>query len=108
MTIVEQQYGAEVVTTKGRVYVFDAIECMVNFSQENTDMKFAHLLVNHYTDPGNLNDATTSTFLISKALPSPMGAFLNGLPTKEQAVSLQADKGGKIYSWNELIEKLTR
>jgi copper chaperone NosL len=108
MTIVELQYGAEVVTTKGRVYVFDAIECMVHFTQENSDMKYAHVLVNHYTNPGVLNDATKSTYLISEALPSPMGAFLNALPGTDEAATLQSDKGGEIYSWDELIEKLTR
>jgi copper chaperone NosL len=108
MTIVEQQYGSEAVTTKGRVYVFDAIECMVHFTQVNNEMMFAHLLVNHYTDPGTLNDATESTYLISEALPSPMGAFLNALPNTNKAVALQLEKGGEVYSWNELKQKLSR
>ena len=106
MTIVDAQYGAEAVTTKGRVYVFDAIECMVHFTQEKSDVKYAHLLVNHYTEPGVLNSATESSYLISKALPSPMGAFLSALPNMEEAETLRSSKGGEVYSWSELIKKL--
>ena len=106
MTVVDAQYGAEAVTTKGRVYVFDAIECMVHFTQEYTEVKYAHLLVNHYTDPGVLHDATQSGFLISEALPSPMGAFLNALPNIEKAEVLRSEKGGDVYSWEELKKKL--
>jgi copper chaperone NosL len=106
MTIVDAQYGAEAVTTKGRTHVFDAIECMVHFTQENTDAEYAQLLVNHYTDPGVLHDATTSGFLISEALPSPMGAFLSALPSIEKAEDLRSAKGGDVYNWNELLKKL--
>ena len=106
MTIVDAQYGAEVVSTKGRVYVFDAIECMVHYTHENADVEYAHLLVNHYTDPGALHDATVSGFLISEALPSPMGAFLNALPNIEEAETLRSVKGGEVYSWEELKKKL--
>ena len=93
MTIVDAQYGAEAVTTKGRVHVFDAVECMVHFTNENTDVEYAHLLVNHYTDPGALNDATKSGFLISEALPSPMGAFGNG--TSAQPTLVRQEIGRK-------------
>jgi len=106
MTIVDAQYGAEAVTTKGRVYVFDAIECMVHFTHEKSDIQYAHLLVNHYTEPGVLNDATVSGYLISEALPSPMGAFLNALPNMEKAEALRSEKGGEVYSWEELKKKL--
>lgn len=106
MTVVDAQYGAEVVTTKGRVYVFDAIECMVHFTQEKTDIEYAHVLVNHYTEPGVLNDAKESGYLICEALPSPMGAFLNALPTMEEAKTLRDSKGGEVYNWDELKKKL--
>ena len=30
MTIVDPRYGAELVTTKGKVYKYDAVECLIN------------------------------------------------------------------------------
>jgi copper chaperone NosL len=34
MTIAEPNYGAELITEKGRVYKYDAAECMVNQLKE--------------------------------------------------------------------------
>lgn len=102
MTIVDNQHAAEAVTEKGKVYKFDAIECMVNFILNNTDKKMAILLVNPYTQPGDLIPVDESTFLISKSMPSPMGAFLSAFPSTVQAEEMRAEKGGALYNWEEL------
>lgn len=34
MTIVDKQHAAQVVTKKGKAYSFDAIECMVHYSEK--------------------------------------------------------------------------
>lgn len=102
MTIVDKQHAAESVTDKGKVYKFDAIECMVNFSAQEKEMKFAYTLVNTYTEPGELRAASESTFLISKNLPSPMGAYLSAFPNRETAEAMQKEKGGDLYDWISL------
>ena len=106
MTIVDQQHAAQAVTDKGKIYVFDAIECMVHFSRDNSEQQYAHLLVNHYTNPKALHAAESSTFLISEALPSPMGAYLNALPDAAKAEELSSELGGEVYNWNELMSEL--
>ena len=55
------------------------------------------------TSGGELIDATKATFIISKNLPSPMGGFLSGVSSKEEAETLQKEKEGTLYSWNELL-----
>lgn len=102
MTIVDRQHAAEVVTHKGRVYKFDAVECMVNYVQREGEEQFAFLLVNDYADPGELIDARGSTFLISRAVPSPMGAFLSAFEQAEAARAVAEAKGGTLYDWTEL------
>jgi len=102
MTIVDQQHAAEVVTEKGRVYTFDAIECMVNYVQKEGEDQFAFLLVNDYTQPGELIDARSSTFLISEAIPSPMGAFLSAFEQQGAARNIAEAKDGTLYNWTEL------
>lgn len=103
MTIVDNQHAAEAVTAKGKVYKFDAIECMVNYTLKNADTEMAFLLVNPYTRPGELIPAGGSTFLISKNLPSPMGAFLSAFPSAGEARAMQAEKGGTLYDWEDLV-----
>ena len=61
MTIVDKQHASELVTTKGKVYKFDAIECMINFKSENPSKDFELELVNDYKNPGQLIDATFAT-----------------------------------------------
>jgi copper chaperone NosL len=103
MTIVDKVHAAEVVTQKGKVYKFDASECMINFMDEFDTATIKLYLSNNYTEPETLIDATKATFLISKNVPSPMGGFLSAFKNKADALKVQGDKGGNIYSWDELL-----
>lgn len=102
MNIVDAQHGAELVTSKGKVYKFDAIECLIGYSKEKKDTQYAFELVNDYSSPKELIDAKQSTFLISKNLSSPMGANLTAFGNKQNAEEMLGAKGGKLFSWTEL------
>ncbi|SHH03455.1 nitrous oxide reductase accessory protein NosL [Flagellimonas flava] len=106
MTIVDKQHAAQIVTKKGKAYKFDAIECMVNYRNEMDPESVALYLNNHYTQPGELIDATASVFLISEGIPSPMGAFLTAFATQEEAAIEHNKHGGTLYSWEELLVEL--
>ncbi|WP_460219649.1 nitrous oxide reductase accessory protein NosL [Psychroserpens sp. MEBiC05023] len=103
MTIVDKVHAAEIVTKKGKVYKFDATECMINFMNEFDTSEIALYLSNDYTTPEILIDATKATFLISENIPSPMGAFLSAFEHQVDAQQAQSEKGGDLYSWNELL-----
>ncbi len=106
MGIVKKTHAAQLVTTKGKQYKYDAIECMIDHKHEN-DSKFkdAKLFVADYGDPGKMTNAREATYLISKNLPSPMGANLTGFKEKAKAKKVQAEKSGKLLSWEALINK---
>ncbi len=106
MTIVDKIHGAEIITKKGKVFKFDAIECMVNYSKEIDLGTVAGYLTNHYENPEELIDATKATFLISESIPSPMGAFLTAFEGKAEAARIQVEKGGDLYSWDEILNQL--
>jgi copper chaperone NosL len=108
MTIVDKVHAAEIVTNKGKVYKFDASECMIHFMKEFDNAEIKLSLSNNYTEPEALIDATKATFLISKNIPSPMGAFLSAFKTENEAQKFQTEKGGTLYSWNQLLEHLNR
>ena len=103
MTIVDKVHAAEIVTKKGKTYKFDATECMVSFLNEFDTSTIKLYLSNDYNVPESLIDATQSTFLITESIPSPMGAYLSAFKTKEEAIAMQSQKGGKLYTWNELL-----
>jgi copper chaperone NosL len=106
MTIVDKVHAAEIVTKKGKVYKFDATECMINFMDEFETSEIELYLSNNYTKPEELIDATKATFLISENIPSPMGAFLSAFKNKADAEKFQSQKGGDLYTWDELLSAL--
>lgn len=106
MTIVDAQHAAQLVTDKGKVYKFDAIECMVNYQRELDSNTIALSLCNHYTEPKELINVSEATFLISEGIPSPMGAYLTAFSSKGLAEAEKSRFGGSVYTWNELLKEL--
>ena len=108
MTIVESNYGAELVNDKGKVYCFDATECMINYLENDPspDMEYAYILAIAYDTPGQLHPVEELNFLISPNLPSPMGADLTAFTTEEQARAAQQEYGGTLFDWKELLAEL--
>ncbi len=102
MTIVDKIYGAEMVTDKGKVFKFDAIECMINYSKELNFTDDFQFLANHFEEPEKLKSVEGLSFLISKNLPSPMGANLTAFANPETAKKIQQEKEGQLYNWKEL------
>ncbi|MBT8303075.1 MAG: nitrous oxide reductase accessory protein NosL [Bacteroidia bacterium] len=107
MTIVDKVHAAEVVTKKGKIYKFDATECMINFMNEFDTSTIKYYLSNDYSEPESLIDATKATFLISENIPSPMGAYLSAFKEKNEAQLTQDEKSGTLYSWEELLIHLS-
>ncbi len=106
MTIVDRQHGAEAVTDKGKVYKFDAIECMVHYLEQNPEQNWSFLLVNYFEQPGDFIAAEDATYLISPNLPSPMGAYLTAFASEAEAQAVQAEKSGDLLGWQDLPERL--
>ena len=106
MTIVDRQHAALFETKKGRVYKFDAIECMIGSMPDFDIEVIAKYYVADYNAPGELVDAEIATFIISPQIPSPMRANLSSLRLKEQALSLQKEKQGVLFTWQEIQQHL--
>jgi copper chaperone NosL len=104
MTIVDKQHAAQLVTSKGKVYNYDAIECMLNHMKDENSPSGELLLVNDYKNPGKLVDATKATYLISEGIPSPMGEYLTGFYSSKDAEESHRVHGGELYDWLELKE----
>ncbi|MEK6480945.1 nitrous oxide reductase accessory protein NosL [Catalinimonas sp. 4WD22] len=104
MTIVDQRYGSELVSTKGKVFKFDAIECMVNFYETDQLARedIEYYLVTGFIEPGVLINAQEAHYLKTDQMPSPMGLNMTAFQNKEIAQQFQQEKGGELYSWEEL------
>ncbi|MCB0457118.1 MAG: nitrous oxide reductase accessory protein NosL [Flavobacteriaceae bacterium] len=106
MTIVDKQHAAQLVTKKGKAHSFDAIECMIHYTKGINTSTVGLFLAGNYKVSENLINAKESYFIISENIPSPMGAFLSAVPTKAEAEAIVQEKGGAIYTWEELLVHL--
>lgn len=107
MTIVDRQHASQMVTAKGKVYKYDAIECMVHSLQDEfKDTEMAHKIVANLNNPGELIDASNASYLVSENLQSPMGANLSAFANTEEAQKAKEKFTGKIYSWNDIQKHL--
>ncbi|MDD3722756.1 MAG: nitrous oxide reductase accessory protein NosL [Lutibacter sp.] len=107
MNIVDKMHAAQFVTPKGKQFKFDAIECMVNYLDQNSEEKTALLLVADYGNPGEMTDAEKATYLISTEIKSPMGANLSAFSLKNTAEEFQQKNSGEIYTWESVKQKLS-
>ena len=102
MTIVDNQHASELVTDKGKVYKYDAIECMMNHLDKWDQAEIKFYLVADFDSPKKLVDATQAHYMISQSFPSPMGEFLTGFENRNSRDQLAQNHGGTPLSWEEL------
>ncbi len=107
MTIVDRQHASQVVTTKGKAYKYDAIECMVHSMQDELkDTEIALYLVADFNQPGQLMDAMSASYLITDKISSPMGANLSAFESQQTGQKAQEKFAGQLYSWEEIQKHL--
>ena len=104
MTLVDNKFGAEVVTAKGKVYKFDDTNCMINFLNSGylEGEEIAFKLLVDYTQPGKLIPVEYGFFLKSDEIRSPMNGGIATFET-EMAMGEYKKKWNAIYlGWGEL------
>jgi copper chaperone NosL len=107
MSVVDQRFACQLVTTKGKSFSFDAVECMIQFvsTQVEEESTIAILATNTLDKPGVLSDAKAMVYLVSENMPSPMGAYINPFYNNAAALENQQKNGGDIYTWHQLTEQ---
>lgn len=106
MLVTDNKYGAELVTDKGKIYKFDSIECMIEFSLVKNTLGDTNnkLLITDFNNPGNLVDARNSFYVKNDKFRSPMGLNVTAFNNGEQAQKFISENGGEKLSWIEVIE----
>jgi len=99
MGIVDPKYGGELVTTKGKIYKFDALECLVPYL-EQSDQSFAFTLGIAYDQPKKLVAVDSLHFVISGDYNSPMGANL--------AAFSEPRPSEEVLDWTGLKSRLSQ
>lgn len=103
MTMMDNRFGAEIVTKKGKVYKFDDVNCMLGFYhsdfEEQSNAK--HILVVDFTKPGEFIDATNAWYLKSDSVRSPMSSGIAAFANDEEYSPLKKKWKAILMSWGE-------
>ncbi len=104
MTVTDPRFAAELVTTRGRVYVFDDVGCLAAFAAAGSvPSEMVHSVwVHDFFRPDSLLDARTAVYLRVDSLRTPMGSHLAALAPGPGADRAVAHLGGVRLGWQEL------
>jgi len=105
MKLVDNKFGAELVTDKGKVYKFDDINCLLNYynAHEEEQGKYAHKLIIDFSRPGTLVDASNSHYLKAEAIKSPMASQVAAFEDYAEMKKTMDQWGGIYLSWGEVV-----
>ncbi len=104
MTLVDNKFGAELVTKKGKVYKFDDLNCFVNYYNSGYEPveDFQHRLVIDYSNPGELLNATDGFYVKSPGIRTPMDSQIAAFGTKSSMDTFMKQWKGIYLSWGEV------
>jgi copper chaperone NosL len=104
MTISDPKYGAELITDKGKIFKFDSIECLADYSTKVESGTIGSMWVADFSNPENLINALDALYLKSDRLRSPMGLNLSAFNNSPELEKVINEFGGDRISWTDLIK----
>jgi copper chaperone NosL len=104
MTISDPDFGAEIVTKKGKAFKFDDILCLKHFMREgqvaSTDIREVYFV--NFSSPHQLIPSAEAFLLQSVALRSPMGSHIAAFDNEERMDEVSRKVNGTVVHWEEL------
>ncbi len=104
MPVSDNRFGAEILTDKGKVYKFDDAHCVLSFlhspsfeKEKNYKIYFVNFSADHSLIP-----ASTSYFLKSDELRSPMNGNVAAFNNADSLQAASTKYSGTRLDWNEL------
>ena len=105
MTLMDNKFGAELVTKKGKIYKFDDMRCFINYYNSGNDdpSDFHHALVIDYLSPGKLINAFDAFYVKSAEIRSPMDGQVAAFETKTSMSKFKKEWKGIYLAWGEVV-----
>lgn len=104
MTLMDTRFGAEIVTTKGKIYTFDDANCLIQFCNggEVTSENLKEILIVDFSHPEKLIDGHTAFYVKSDAIKSPMASSIAAFGSNDDLEKMNTDWNGTALNWGEL------
>jgi len=105
MTLVDRNYGAEFITARGRVYVFDDLNCLTAFERKQPSAAGAgpRAVVVDFKRPSQFIPVENAWFLHHPGLRSPMASGLAAFASEAELEPVRRELGGgRTLRWPEV------
>jgi copper chaperone NosL len=109
MGISDPRFGAELLTRQGRVYKFDALECMVEFERSGalSAERIHSRWVVDFGQPGELIPVEEAEFVHAPNVHSPMGLNVYAVARGRYDADSLLPRGQRV-SWEEVVQLVQR
>ncbi|MGZ5243351.1 MAG: nitrous oxide reductase accessory protein NosL [Bacteroidia bacterium] len=109
MTIIDPKFGAEMITQKGKIFKFDAVECMINFEAKGY-VKREDIAGYYVIDASGkgLITVAEADFMHSEKFPSPMGANISAFSKSPENDKIISSYNGKKLDWQQVISEISK
>ena len=109
MSISDERFGGQLITRKGKLYVFDSVECLASFYvQQSEAAELSKVWVADYASPGEWIPAASALFARSEAHPSPMGLNLVSFSSKAEGAAVPRELRDSAMSWPQVLALVQR
>lgn len=102
MTIVDNRYASELLTSKGRAYKFDDILCMKKFAEEQKVEGTNSFFVSNFLKPGEPIAADQALYLKHDFFETPMNGHYAAFISKTEATKLADSLGIQLVDWKSV------
>lgn len=106
MVISDKRFGAEFVTEKGKVFKFDAIECLGHYHEDNAGLKGTAYVVDSFSE-SNMIPLKTAQFFHDPNVRSPMGKGIFAGPSA-QALESHNPQKHSVIDWQGVLKLIGR
>ncbi len=106
MTISDKPFGSQLVSTTGKAWFFDSVECLAAYElDERVERERIHSRwVPDFENPDTWVNAHEAHYLYSDELRSPMGLNLSAYKDGRHAEANRNEYGGEIKAWRAVME----
>jgi copper chaperone NosL len=106
MTLSDVRFGAELITQKGKIYVFDDPHCVISFIKEKkvdkSEIKDVYLT--DYSGSHELVKINIAHLYRSDDLRSPMGGNIAAFENNDSLIKLMVAMKGERVIWDDLVK----
>jgi copper chaperone NosL len=105
MGISDNKFGAEVITTKGKIFKYDELHCLRSEIEEGglEMINIKDIYFTDFCDDHKLIKSENSFYLKSSEINAPMGGDIATFSKPESLKTYQKQLGGEEVTWNQII-----